>query len=79
MTFILTRTSNSTPQVKTFNSLQELIKLHEQEKHEILITDNFWYNETIEECMKCCQVSKNLAKQIVSTKYGIEIYDDYRE
>lgn len=80
MTFVVTRTSESTtPQIKTFNTLQELIKLHEQEKHGILIIDNFWYNETVEECMECCQVPKNLAKQIVSTKYEIEIYDDYRE
>ena len=57
MTFIVTRTSDSTtPQVKTFNTLQDLIKLHEQEKHGILIIDNFWYNETVEECMECCQV-----------------------
>lgn len=80
MNFVVTRTSDSTtPQVKTFNTLQELVHLHEQEKRGILIIDNFWYNETVEECMVCCQVSEEVAKQIVSTKYEIEIYDDYRE
>lgn len=79
MTFIMTRTSDSTPQIKTFNTIQDLIKLHKQENHGILIIDNFWYNETIEDCMRGCQVSEDVAKQIVSTKYEIEIYDDYRE
>ena len=79
MTFVMTRTSDSTPQIKTFDTIQDLIKLHEQENHGILITDNFWYNETVEEYMKIFQVSEDVAKQIVSTKYEIEIYDDYRE
>ncbi len=79
MTFIMTRTSDSTPQIKTFNTIQDLIKLHEQEGHGIIIIDNFWYNESVEEYMKIFQVSKDIAKQIVSTKYEIEIYDDYRE
>ncbi len=79
MTFVMTRTSDSTPQVKTFNTIQELVELHEQENHGILIIDNFWYNESVEEYMKIFQVSEDIAKQIVSTKYEIEIYDDYRE
>ncbi len=79
MTFVMTRTSDSTPQIKTFDTIQDLIKLHEQENHGILIIDNFWYNETVEEYMKIFQVSEDVAKQIVSTKYEIEIYDDYRE
>lgn len=79
MTFVMTRTSDSTPQIKTFDTIQDLIKLHEQENHGILIIDNFWYNEPVEECVECCQVSKDVAKQIVSTQYEIEIYDDYRE
>lgn len=79
MTFIMTRTSDSTPQIKTFDTIQDLIKLHEQENHGILIIDNFWYNESVEEYMKIFQVSEDIAKQIVSTKYEIEIYDDYRE
>ena len=79
MTFIMTRTSDSTPQIKTFNNIQDLIKLHEQENHGILIIDNFWYNEPVEEYMKIFQVSEDIAKQVVSTKYEIKIYDDYRE
>lgn len=79
MTFVVTRTSDSTPQIKTFDAIQDLIKLHEQENHGILIIDNFWYNEPVEEYMKIFQVSEDVAKQIVSTKYEIEIYDDYRE
>lgn len=79
MTFVMTRTSDSTPQIKTFDTIQELVELHEKENHGILIIDNFWYNEPVEDCMRCCRVSKNVAKQIVSTKYEIEIYDDYRE
>ena len=79
MTFVMTRTSDSTPQIKTFDTIQDLIKLHEQENHGILIIDNFWYNETVEEYMKIFQVSEDVAKQIISTKYEIEIYDDYRE
>lgn len=79
MTFVMTRTSDSTPQIKTFDTIQDLIKLHEQENHGILIIDNFWYNEPVEEYIKIFQVSEDVAKQIVSTKYEIEIYDDYRE
>lgn len=79
MTFIMTRTSDSTPQIRTFNTLQELIELHKQEGHGILIIDNFWYNEPVEECVECCRVSEDVARQIVSIKYEIEIYDDYRE
>lgn len=79
MTFVMTRTSDSTPQVKTFNTIQELIELHKQEGHGILIIDNFWYNEPVEEYMEIFQVSEDIAKQVVSIKYEIEIYDDYRE
>ena len=79
MTFIMTRTSDHTPQIKTFNTIQELVELHEKENRGILIIDNFWYNEPVEEYMKIFQVSEDVVKQIVSTKYEIEIYDDYRE
>lgn len=79
MTFVMTRTSDSTPQVKTFNTIQELVELHEQENHGIILLHNFWYNEPVEDCIKYCEVSEDVAKQIVSTKYEIEIYDDYRE
>ena len=79
MTFVMTRTSDSTPQIKTFDTIQDLIKLHEQEHHGIILLHNFWYNEPVEDCIKYCEVSEDVAKQIVSTKYEIEIYDDYRE
>ena len=79
MTFVITRTSDSTPQIKTFDTLQDLIKLHEQENHGIILLHNFWYNEPFEACIKYREVSEDLVKQIVSTKYEIEIYDDYRE
>lgn len=79
MTFVMTRTSDTTPQIKTFNTLQELVELHEKENHGIILHHNFWYNEPVEDCIKYCEISEDVAKQIVSTKYEIEIYDDYRE
>ena len=78
MKFVITRTSSRTPKIKTFNTLQDIIKFYE-DKGQIIFKENFWYNEPVEDCIKYCEVSEDVAKQIVSTKYEIEIYDDYRE
>lgn len=79
MTFVITRTSGGKPYIETFNTIQDVIHFSEKVDEELITKLNCWYNESIENCMKYCEVSEDIAKQIVSTKYEIEIYDDYRE
>ncbi len=79
MTFVITTIINNNPYIKTFDTIQDIINFREKVNEELIIKLNFWYNEPVEACMKYCEVSEDVAKQIVSTKYEIEIYDDYRE
>lgn len=80
MNFVVTKTSDPvTAQIKTFNTLQELITFQKQKKCGIIINKNISYNESIADCMEDYQVSKEVAKQIVSTEYEIEVYDAWRE
>lgn len=80
MTFVVTKTSDPvTAQIKTFNTLQELINFQKRQKCGIIINKNISYNESIEDCMEDYQVSEEVAKQIVSIEYEIEIYDAWRE
>lgn len=78
MTFVVTRTSNATPEIKTFNTVQDIVNFYKDEG-EIIFKENFWYNEPISDCLRCCHVDKKIAAKIVQIKYELEIYDDYRE
>ena len=79
MKFVITRTSNGCPHIETFDTLQDLINFSEIIDEELIIGSNFWYNQSISSCAKCCHVSEALASEIVTIKNTIEIYDDYRE
>ncbi len=67
MKFVITRTSSDKPyeSIKEFKTIDQLMKFKKQEKHALIITDNFFYKEDIPE--------------IADIPYEIEIYDDYRE
>lgn len=77
MKFVVTRTSNSIPKIKTFNTVQDIVKFYEDEG-EIIVKENFWYNEPNTDCLRY-YVDKETADEIVQIKYALEIYDDYRE
>ena len=80
MNFVVTYTSGiKGTKVITFNTLQELVEFYNSCGQEIIITENFWYEHNVEDCMLSCRVSEELAKQITETKLEIEIYDSYRE
>lgn len=79
MKFVVTRTSNTTPYVKTFDTIQDIINFSKAMNQELIIKPNFWYNEPIPSCAKYCDISETLASEIVTIKNEIEIYDDYRE
>lgn len=68
MKFVITRTSSDKPyeSIKKFKTIDQLIKFKKQEKHSLIITDNFFYKE-------------NDIPEISDIPYEIEIYDDYRE
>ena len=77
MKFVVTRTSNAIPEIKTFNTVQDIVKFYENEG-EIIFKENFWYNEPNTDYLRY-YVDKETAAKIVQIKYEIEIYDDYRE
>lgn len=80
MTFVITKTSDSTPYIKTFDTIQDIIDFAKKVDEELIIKGNFWYNhESISSCAKCCSISEKLASEIVTIANEIEIYDDYRE
>lgn len=77
MKFVVTRTSNAIPEIKTFNTVQDIVKFYENEG-EIIFKENFWYNEPATDYLRY-YVDKETANEIVQIKYALEIYDDYRE
>jgi len=77
MKFVVTRTSSAIPEIKTFNTVQDIVKFYENEG-EIIFKENFWYNEPNTEYLRY-YVDKEIADEIVQIKYELEIYDDYRE
>ena len=79
MTFVITKTSNSTPYIKTFDTIQDIINFSEKVDEELIIKPNFWYNHSISSCAKNCCISEKLASEVVAIENEIEIYDDYRE
>lgn len=67
MKFIIQRVSSDKPyeSIKNFETIDQLMKFRKQVKHDLIITDNFFFKEDIPE--------------IADIPYAIEIYDDYRE
>ena len=68
MKFVITRTSSdkSYESIKNFETIDQLMKFRKQVKHDLVITNNFFYKE-------------NDIPEISDIPYEIEIYDDYRE
>ena len=76
MKFVVTRTNSAIPEIKTFNTLQDIVKFYEDEG-EIIFKENFWYNEPTD--FLRYYVDEKTATEIGQIKYEIEIYNDYRE
>ena len=68
MKFVIKRTSSNEPydDIKNFETIDQLLKFRKQVKHDLIITNNFFYKE-------------NFVPEIADIQYEIEIYDDYRE
>lgn len=68
MEFVIKRTSSNEPydDIKNFETIDQLLKFKKQVKHDLIITNNFFYKE-------------NFVPEIADIPYEIEIYDDYRE
>lgn len=68
MKFVITKTSSDKTyeSIRNFETIDQLMKFRKQVKHNLIITDNFFYKETF-------------VPEIADIPYEIEIYDDYRE
>jgi hypothetical protein len=68
MKFVIKRTSSNEPydDIKNFETIDQLLKFRKQVKHDLIITNNFFYKE-------------NFVPEIADIQYEIEIYDAYRE
>lgn len=64
--------------VKEFNTIDELMKFCKANDDCLCIHRN-WYSEYEIPDMVSWGTPEELAKEIVSCEYEIEIYDDYRE
>lgn len=80
MNFLVTRTSDdSLGQVKTINTLEELLEFMHKQKEPLIIMNNFFYKEDATKISNTYEITIQHAKQITTPQYEIEIYDDYRE
>ena len=79
MDFVITRTSTDTITVKSFSTLEELLRFKEQEKNPVIISNNFYKDIPIHSVMEGTNTDENTAAIISKCKYEIEIYDYYRE
>lgn len=68
MKFVIKRISSNEPydDIKNFETIDQLLKFKKQVKHDLIITNNFFYKE-------------NFVPEIADIPYEIEIYDGYRE
>lgn len=68
MKFVITKTSSDKPyeSIKSFETIDQLMKFRKQVKNDLIITANFFYKE-------------DYVPEIADIPYAIEIYDDYRE
>ena len=79
MKFLISRISkHNCYGIKDFKTIEDLIEFKETVKHEIIITNNYFYKQ--EEKYNISKV-KGLSdtNEIYKVPYKIEIYDDYRE
>lgn len=70
MKFVIQRTASDElyESIKNFQTVDQLIKFMEQEKHPLIIMTNIFYKD------------KDIyVPEIANIPYAIEIYDDYRE
>ena len=63
--------------IRSFNTVEELMKFRQDSKNDIIITCNFAYKEDVDMIKEWNP--KVSAEELVTIPYAIEIYDDYRE
>lgn len=63
--------------IRSFNTVEELMKFRQDNEHDIILTRNFAYKEDVDMIKEWNP--KVSADELVTIPYAIEIYDDYRE
>lgn len=63
--------------IRSFNTVEELMKFRQDNENDIIITRNFAYKEDVDTVKEWNP--KVSADELVALPYAIEIYDDYRE
>lgn len=78
MKFAIYKTSvDDCIEIRSFNTVEELMKFRQRNEHDIILTRNFAYKEDVDMVKEWNpRVSAN---ELVTIPYAIEIYDDYRE
>lgn len=78
MEFVITRfSSNDYCSIKNFTTIESLIDFMKQNKHPIIIKNNWWYKKDIDYVKEYFPTNFS---SVQSIPYGIEIYDEgYRE
>lgn len=78
MKFAIYKTSSDECEgIRSFNTVEELMKFKKQNEYPIIIMDNLLYREDVKEVREWNP--KVDADELVAIPYAIEIYDDYRE
>ena len=78
MKFVIMRaSSDSYATIKYFPTTEDLINFKKKQKHDLIITDNPWYNCDIKLASE--YLPKTLINEIINIPYEILIYDDYIE
>ena len=78
MKFAIYKTSSDECEgIRSFNTVEELIRFKKQNKNPIIIMDNIAYRDDAEIVREWNP--KVDADELVALPYAIEIYDDYRE
>jgi len=78
MKFAIYKTSvDDCIEIRSFNTVEELMKFRQRNENDIILTRNFAYKEDVDMVKEWNpRVS---ADELVTIPYAIEIYDDYRE
>ena len=78
MKFAIYKTSvDDCIEIRSFNTVEELMKFRQRNENDIILTRNFAYKENVDMVKELNpRVSAN---ELVTIPYAIEIYDDYRE
>ena len=78
MKFAIYKTSSDECEgIRSFNTVEELMKFKKQNKNPIIIMDNLLYREDVKIVRE--YNPKVDADELITIPYAIEIYDDYRE